>query len=511
MSNKDFLSQFSGGSKPDSFKEEIRTPIYKNRKPVNIKLLVIILISILAIAGIILFIMFRPTIEVKDFVGQSSSEVTAWIRQNDIDIKGVIFREEYNFDYDENIIIYQSVEDGKRIRKDTKLDFTVSKGADPDEKISLPDIKSMTKSEIQDWISKNKLTKTKITTTYDEEVLEGNVISYELKNVEESDFTRSSTLNITISKGPKPAGVVVVNDFVGKYYAEVENWATTNKVKVNKVETYSETVDIDKVISQSIEGKKEMKEGETLTVYVSLGKGVKVPDFSVMTKEQVESWMEENPGYFKKKEIYSTSLSYVVSQSIPAGKYIGADKKVELTLSLGSNFYLDEIGFNIVGNSYDKFKDYALELEGKGLYIDTHKTWVDSEKTYGTIIGIDKITSENQTYSELQRLPLKVDVYCFVSNNKKENIWLDSEYTDSATSTTYRWISINTEAEAKKICELATIDENNVVVVKEKSPYYEANNVISITCNGKNIEGREFISKNDIVVITICEEKIPLE
>ena len=422
MSNKDFLSQFSGGSKPDSFKEEIRTPIYKNRKPVNIKLLVIILISILAIAGIVLFIMFRPTIEVKDFVGQSSSEVTAWIRQNDIDIKGVIFREEYNFDYDENIIIYQSVEDGKKIRKDTKLDFTVSKGADPDEKISLPDIKSMIKSEIQDWISKNKLTKTKITTTYDEEVLEGNVISYELKNVEESDFTRSSTLNITISKGPKPAGVVVVNDFVGKYYAEVENWATTNKVKVNKVETYSETVDIDKVISQSIEGKKEMKEGETLTVYVSLGKGVKVPDFSVMTKEQVESWMEENPGYFKKKEIYSTSLSYVVSQSIPAGKYIGADKKVELTLSLGSNFYLDEIGFNIVGNSYDKFKDYAYSLYDKGIYIYVSKTVDDnSTEPYKTILGINKIYSGDTEFFINQRLPLEVHVDVITSGYKGDS------------------------------------------------------------------------------------------
>ena len=149
MSNKDFLSQFSDeNKKPDSFKEEERVKVTKERKPVNVKLLVIILAIILAIAGIVLFFLLRPTIEVKDFVGSNASDVKAWIKQNDIETQGVIFKEEYNFDYDEGYIIYQSIEPNKKIRKNAKMDFTVSLGADPDELIKVPDIESMYKEEL---------------------------------------------------------------------------------------------------------------------------------------------------------------------------------------------------------------------------------------------------------------------------------------------------------------------------------------------------------------------------
>ena len=42
MDNKDFLDQFSNNGKPDSFKEEERVPVTKERKPLNIKLLLLI-------------------------------------------------------------------------------------------------------------------------------------------------------------------------------------------------------------------------------------------------------------------------------------------------------------------------------------------------------------------------------------------------------------------------------------------------------------------------------------
>ena len=53
MSNKDFLSQFSDNNKkPDSFKEEERVKVTKEKKPVNVKLLLVILAIVLAIVGI---------------------------------------------------------------------------------------------------------------------------------------------------------------------------------------------------------------------------------------------------------------------------------------------------------------------------------------------------------------------------------------------------------------------------------------------------------------------------
>lgn len=418
MVDKDFLSQFSGeNKKPDSFKEEERVKVTKEKKPVNVKLIVIILAIVLAILGLVLFLIFRPTIEVRDFVGSNVSEVKAWIKQNDIETQGVIFREEYSFEYDEDYVISQSVDPDKKIRKNAKMDFVVSKGADPDELVSVPDIESMYKEELQDWIKENKLTKTKLMSVYSEDKEIGEVVSYEFKNCDADTFTRSSTLNINVSKGPQPAGTVIVDDFVKQDYSIAEAWAKKNKIELIKTTKYDDKIAKDLVVSQSVEPKKEMKQGESLTVVVSLGKGVKVPDFSTMSKDDVDDWTKENAAYCKVKNKYAGTDDYVIEQSMKTGAYIGEDSKLLLTLNLGKNFYLDEIGFTIVGNSYDKFKDYAKELEEKGLYIDTHRNYVDSDKPEGTILAINSIYDEDgNDYSEVQRLPLVVNVTCDISN-----------------------------------------------------------------------------------------------
>ena len=424
MTNKDFLSQFSGDNKkPDSFKEEERVKVTKDKKPVNVKLIVIILAIVLAIAGLVLFLVLRPTIEVRDFVGTNAAEVKAWIKQNDIESQGVIFREEYSFDYDEGYIIYQSIEPDKKIRKNTKMDFTVSMGADPDELISVPDIETMYKDELQEWVKQNKLTKTKIMSQYSDTVEDGAVISYEFKGSDADTFTRSSILNINVSKGPAPAGTVTVEDFVKQDFSVVEAWGKKNKIEIIKTIKYDDKVLKDIVISQSIEAKKTVKEGESLTVVVSLGKGVVVPDFTTMSNSDIDDWLKDNASYVKVKKMYSNEDGYIIEQSIASGKYIGEDNKLHVTKNLGSYFYLDELDFKLEGNSYDKFKDFAAELEEKGIYIDTHKNWVDSDQPARTILGINRINYKNIEYSEMQRLPLEVEITVDISNGSANNVF----------------------------------------------------------------------------------------
>lgn len=430
MTNKDFLSQFSGDNKkPESFKEEERKKITKEKKPINVKLIVIIMAVVLAIAGVVLFFVLRPTIEVKDFVGSNVSEVKAWIKQNEIETQGVVFREEYNFDYDEGYITYQSLEAYKKIRKNAKMDFTVSLGADPNELIQVPDIESMYKDELQNWVKQNKLTKTKIVSSFSDDVEEGAVISYEFKGADAETFTRSSTLNITVSKGPQPAGNVQVNNFVGQDYSAVESWGKQNNITIEKVGSYSDTAVLNSVISQSIEPKKNIKEGETLTVVVSLGKGIKVPDFSTMSKNQINDWIKENAGYVNAKKIYSKSADYVLSQSVGTNRYFGIDDKLELTLNLGDHFYLKDIakefGFSYTeGESYDQCIEIAEHLQDYGINIDMLREKVSSppnDEPRGTILGINSIyDSSGNKYSEIEPLPLTVTIKINVSDKEPE-------------------------------------------------------------------------------------------
>lgn len=449
MPNKDFLNQFSGSNKPDSFKEEERVKITKEPKNINYKLIAIIAAAVLLVVGIVLFFVLRPSIEVKEFVGSNVSEVKAWIKQNEIETQGIIFKEEYNFEYDEGYVIEQSIKAGEKIRKNAKIDFVVSIGANPDDLIKVPDIESMYKDEIQQWIKENKLTKTKITTSYSDEKEVGEVVSYEFRNCDEDTFTRSSTLNIVVSKGPQPAGTATVPDFTNKYFQEAETWAKQYKIELVQVKNYSDKVTKDNIISQSVEAKKEMKEGETLTVYVSLGKGILVPDFTKMTDTQVDEWIEENKGYVKADGKYSTSDSYVLSQSIKTGSYIGEDSKLSLTLNLGGNFYLSDISDlaeNLTG-SYDKCRDKLESLGYLGLNIDAHKNYVTSTEPRGTILAINKIYNGSSVYSKVQRLPLTVDIEFNVSNGDIE--FKESDFVGKELSVLRKWIQDNASNEIK--------------------------------------------------------------
>ncbi|MDO4500292.1 MAG: PASTA domain-containing protein [Erysipelotrichaceae bacterium] len=407
--------------RPESFKEEERTKIVKERKPVN-KGLVAGLVALLVVLLIaVYFLFFAPKIEMPNFEGMNKSDVAAWVKQQGIETSGIIFKEEYDFDTKEGTILYQNVNPGKKVKKNVKLTFTSSLGADPNEMISVPDLKSMTKNEIKDWIDENKLTKTKITTTYSDSVETDRVISYEFSGVDAETFTRSSTLKISVSKGPQPAGTITVEDFKDKSYYEVETWAKNNKVNVEKVEVFDSKVTEGNIVSQSVEAKKTMKQGDTLTVYVSKGEGVKVPDLNALSKTEADEWIKKNAGTIKER--YSSSSAYVLDQSIRANTTVSKTELLEMTvvINLGNGFYLSDVGLGALdGESYDSIADTVKSLKDKGININLLRDIVENTADRGEVISHSIYTTE-YAYSDIQKLPLNVTIHVTVSDGP-ENI-----------------------------------------------------------------------------------------
>lgn len=416
MANKDFLSQFSTNNKPDSFKEEERVKIDKPKKSLDPKF-IIIGGGIVLVAAVVLIIIFvLPHIPVQDFTGLAKEDATAWLKQQGIETQGIIFKEEYNFDLDKGLIISQEPNDGK-VKKNAKITFVVSGGADPEEKITVPDLKSMNKDEILAWIKENKLTSTKLNTTYDTTIPEGEFIKADYSGCSEDSFTRGCSLKISVSKGPKPADEITMADFVKKTFVEFESWANGKGIKLNKTEVFSDTYESGIVIAQSVKENEKVKTGDTVEVSVSKGKGIKVPDFSKMSEKEIDDWSSENSAYVKVIKKHFNSNDLIISQTKKTGAYISHDDKLELTMNLGDHFYLDELNFTIIGGSYDKFKDESYKwVENLGIYIDTHKVYVDSDKPEGTIIDYKEIKAGKSEYSEVQRLPLDVDITVTVSN-----------------------------------------------------------------------------------------------
>ena len=335
VSSKNMYS--TAASSPASFAQEERVKVEKPQ----FRLTGPMIGGIAAVLALLLFLLWffvlRSPIVLPDFTGRNLSEVSAWAAQNKIENTAIARTYEYSLEYDTDVVISQTPAAGKRIKKNTPITLTVSQGADPDEEIAFPDIRSMTYEELTDWKNENKLTKTKITTEYSTSVENGGVIEYVLKNVSENEFTRGSTLTIRCSKGPAPAGQVTVENFTGKNYAEAVTWANSKKLKVVREEMNSDSADSGVIIAQNPKSGTSMSEGDTFTITVSKGKGVKIPNLVGYSKEQLEAWSSAkgNNVVIVKKSVYNEApLGSVIAQDRAPGSIVDAGDVLQLTISL---------------------------------------------------------------------------------------------------------------------------------------------------------------------------------
>ena len=403
---------------PASYGEEKVVKVDAPKKQLSPVALIILAVIVLGIGFGIYWFKFAPHITMPNFVGKNISEVSTWAKQNKMDSSAIATSEPvYSMDYDKGVVVEQSVAEGKKVKKDTPITFTVSNGPDPDEKIDFPtDITSMTSSEIQAWISENKLSKAKVVSQYSDTVESGNVISYEVKNGSQEDFTRSTTLNVTCSKGPAPAGQITVENLVGKTITEVESWCNTKKVVLNKTEAFSDQVDKDKIISMDKKSGDTMKEGETLTVVVSKGKGVKIPNLVGYTEEQYNAWKADssNSVTVVTKSVYNAApKGSIIAQSLVAGSVVESGEVLELTVSE----YLPILETDSrawLGKDYLSLKAQVDEWNSKGASIQAGQYGTVKEKcsdeytTPGAIIDYSCSGGTSSTGNGCER-PLNLD------------------------------------------------------------------------------------------------------
>ncbi len=417
---KDYLSQLASDiKKPESFKEEKFETVEKASINLNPKFIIGGLVAIIALGVAAYFMFFAPSITMPDFVGSTSSDVAAWVKQEGIDPAGIIIKEEYNFDNDKDIIVSQSIDANKKVSTDAKVTFVASLGADPDELVPfLEDVLSKNRSDVQAWIDENKLDGVKITQEYNENTPENQVISVDMNGLDASEFRRGSNVTFKISRGSQPAGTITVTDFIKKPLSDVETFAKNNKIELEVSEVYSDDVDSGLVITQSIESGKTMKQEETLSVTVSKGEAVTVPNFVGYTEEMLAAWTanpDNNITIIKHERYDQESLGDVISQSISAGKQVDQGSVIELTVSL----YMPILQTNSrqwLGKDYMELADWADGVNSKGanIHVGAWKNGGEAVKsdeypTPGQIIEYSCLDSDGEELSTGCERPLPLD------------------------------------------------------------------------------------------------------
>jgi serine/threonine-protein kinase len=343
--------------------------------------------AIAAVLALGVFYYQQTHVKVPNFIGKNLSDLQVWASENKIKTE---IKESYDLAKDANTILAQKQKSGSRIKKGGILNVTNSLGADPKEKIPLPDFMQMNKQQVERWIKEKKADNLSLIEEYSDTIEKGRPIRFEIANAEVTPETyqRKDAAKVYFSKGKQTYQKdIKVPDFLRKPRSEVETWAKNNEINMTYEEKTSNDIPADSIMEQSIAKDEKIAKKEKMKVTVSLGKGYVVPNFSEYNLDDASSALEGVQ--IQAKGIYTENLPYgqLVSQSEEAGKVLSAKDNltIKVLYSLGQPYMKDLRGTMVEGGLQKYFHD---EFQSKGANINYVIRRVDSDQPKGTVVGM---------------------------------------------------------------------------------------------------------------------------
>ena len=354
----------------------------------NKKLLPVIIGGFILIAVIIgLFLMLNRGIEMINLVGWTENDAQLWARGNGISLQP---EQEYNDTHEAGRVVSQSITEGTRVKKGDFVRLVVSLGHDLSVTLPIPDFPAMSRNEIDAWSAENFMTKVRITTEFSDTVETGKVIRFEINDDTVVDeVRRDSPVYIILSKGPEETGktVVEIPNFKIMSIAEVYTFADENGLSLIVEEEYDDFAPQGSIVSQSVKAETEVPEGTEITLVVSKGKMITVPDFSDYPKEMAGSVAGELGIPISIEEKYSgRKAGAFLTQSIKAGTVYEHGDIVILAYSIDNRISLP----SFVGSTRDALESWAKDLNSRGASITIKTTSTISNSPPGVILTQSK-------------------------------------------------------------------------------------------------------------------------
>lgn len=218
----------------------------------------------------------KPEVIVPEITGKSSVYALETLSK----IKLSAYIEKYEFKEDDPIgtVIKQIPEAGTTVREGKTVRITVTQGG---ETVFTPTLSGMSLRNAELLLRQSQLSLGEVSTAYSMRVEKGTVLSQDPKP--ETSVSKNSMVNVTVSNGAPPSGVLMMPDFRQKDRETVRVWAEKNDVKVNFSEDPNSTFPNGTVIDQDIEpdtllnGKSKVK----ITVSSKKSQGLSEGDYAV--------------------------------------------------------------------------------------------------------------------------------------------------------------------------------------------------------------------------------------
>lgn len=200
-------------------------------------------------------------VEVPNVVGRSEEIARQMLEDKNLRVK---IADKYDADVPVGEVVSQYPEAGAVVKEQRQVIIYISRGG---EELTMPDLKSMSRANAEAKLKKMGL---KIGAVYEEESKEpsGTVLSQDPRSG--SKIAKGKSVDLTVSKGPKKAGVALP-DYSGMSVDSVQANLEANKLKLGSITQKPSSQPSGTVIGQSPGAGAEVKEGEAVNLTVSSG------------------------------------------------------------------------------------------------------------------------------------------------------------------------------------------------------------------------------------------------
>ncbi len=356
----------------------------KNFLTNKINLLVILLLAVLLGGTCYLSYntFFKHDIIAIDFTKLEKDEIVSWASKEGLKEEDLKFSDQYSETIEIGKPISQKPAIGEKI--DGTLVIVLSKGPDPELKVTLPTIEeNTTKQVLEEWFLKNHFTD--ITYEY---VLDKANKDTVLKISQDGEVARNTPIVVTLSAGDDKDSVqITIPDFTKYSKSGIEAWSSSNSVTI-KFSYISSDTEYNKVLSQSKSAGTIISPGASIEVTLSGGKAIKLDDLSHKSEAEINKYIKDNDLKVKyiKQSSETVKEGLAISQRPSKGENVFRGQTITIYLSSGNDdkVFVDD---KRLGYSEKDFIAYITSLDLKANKKDT--TFYSTTIKEGAIYSYD--------------------------------------------------------------------------------------------------------------------------
>ena len=324
-----------------------------------------------------------PDLEVEliDFKGYDYEKIQAWVTENKM--QDVTYEYAENEEVEKGLFVSHNI-DTETVKRGDMMIFTLSLGApqeeeEPKEDIIVPDFSTYTKNQVSNWGSANSVT-IKFATATSTTIEKNEFIKQSITAGQK--VREGSTITVTYSIG-KPVEAI---DLSGKTKTEVIKWLESydNRINITYVEKYSDTVEKNKVISNSPKSG-TMNDKSTMTVTISLGKPT-LDDFVGKSYSDLEAQVKALNAKGANIQLSATQQE---SETYSEGKIISQDKSGEVSVDTTVTVVYSSGKVVTVKEGIATESELKAFCEANGLKYSNSSSKYNNDKAKGYLISYD--------------------------------------------------------------------------------------------------------------------------